>query len=122
MEMYLVITIIVGYLFGSKGKKGYVLTIDQLKSNIAEQNSKITGQESLITEKINAIMTLTAERDVQKTNAENYTHQLVSQKEGYERQIDTLKSESEKALQEESRRGQRLLDEQKASFEKQIND
>jgi len=129
MEMYLVITIIavivmaiVGYLFGSKGKKGYVLTIDQLKSNIAEQNSKITGQESLITEKINAIMTLTAERDVQKANAENYTHQLASLKEGYERQIDTLKSESEKALNEESRRGQRLLDEQKASFEKQIND
>ncbi|MBR5084133.1 MAG: DNA recombination protein RmuC [Prevotella sp.] len=78
-------------------------------------------------------MTLTSERDVQKTNAENYSiqlgtqkenyeKQLGAQKEGYEQQIVTLKSEAEQTLKKESERSQQLLSEQKASYEKLIAD
>lgn len=79
------------------------------------------------------IMTLTSERDVQKTNAENYSNQLGTQKdnyekqldtqkEGYEQQIVTLKSEAEQTLKKESERSQQQLSEQKASFEKQMSE
>lgn len=129
MEMNLVIAIIaiivmavVGYFLGNRGKKGYVLTIDQLRSNIAELGRKNAGQEAAIAEKTNAITTLTAERDVQKTNADNYSHQLAAQKEGYEQQIVALKSDSERALQNELERSQKLLNEQKAAYEKQMAD
>lgn len=57
------------------------------------------------------ITTLTAERDVQKTNAENYSRQLDSQKDGYEKLLGTQKVDYEK----------RIVD-QKASYENQIKD
>ena len=79
MELYLVIAIVaiivmavVGYFVGNRGKKGYVLTIGNLENNIKELGDKIAGKESELAEKVNAIMTLTSERDVQKTNADNY--------------------------------------------------
>ncbi len=77
MEIILVITIVaaglaafLGYYMGSRGKDGYV-------------------------EKITA---LTAERDVQKTNAENAQRQLEVQKSFFESQIAALKETHEKQI------------------------
>ena len=117
MEVYFVIGIIaivvmavLGYLLGSREKKEYVRTISKLEGDVAALNQKIVGQESVITEKVNAITTLTAERDVQKTNAENSSRQLDAQKVTFEKQ-----TADQKALY-----GQQIA-ELKASFEKQLN-
>ena len=105
MELYLTITIIavvvmgvLGYLMGNRGKQTYVENIGKLENNIAELTHKLAGQESVINEKTNAITALTAERDVQKTNAENLDKQLGTQKEGYEQQLNTQKENFEKQL------------------------
>ena len=66
MEIYLIITIIaiivmtvLGYFVGNRGKKGL----------------------------IDNVIKLTAERDVQKTNVENLTKQIETQKDFYENQM-----------------------------------
>ena len=65
---------------------------------------------------------MTADRDVQKANAENYSLQLISQKGDYEKRIIDLKAEADKILQNELARGQKQLNEQKASSQKLIDD
>ena len=71
MEIYLIITIIaiivmtvLGYFVGNRGKKGL----------------------------IDNVIKLTAERDVQKTNVENLTKQLETQKASYEEQLNEKKA------------------------------
>ena len=129
MEFYLVVAIIsivvmsiLGYLIGNRGKQSYLESIGKLENNIANLTKKITEQESLISERGNVISTLTADRDVQKANAENYSHQLISQKSDYEKRIIDLKAEANKILQNELARGQKQLNEQKASSQKLIDD
>lgn len=129
MEFYLVVAIIsifvmsiLGYLIGNRGKQSYLESIGKLENNIANLTKKITEQESLISERGNVISTLTADRDVQKANAENYSHQLISQKGDYEKRIIDLKAEADKILQNELVRGQKQLNEQKASSQKLIDD
>lgn len=129
MEFYLVVAIIsivvmsiLGYLIGNRGKQSYLESIGKLENNIANLTKKITEQESLISERGNVISTLTADRDVQKANAENYSHQLISQKGDYEKRIIDLKAEADKNLQNELARGQKQLNEQKASSQKLIDD
>lgn len=129
MEFYLVVAIIsivvmsiLGYLIGNRGKQSYLESIGKLENNIAILTKKITEQESLISERGNVISTLTADRDVQKANAENYSHQLISQKGDYEKRIIDLKAEADKILQNELARGQKQLNEQKASSQKLIDD
>lgn len=129
MEFYLAVAIIsivvmsiLGYLIGNRGKQSYLESIGKLENNIANLTKKITEQESLISERGNVISTLTADRDVQKANAENYSHQLISQKGDYEKRIIDLKAEADKILQNELARGQKQLNEQKASSQKLIDD
>lgn len=129
MEFYLVVAIIsivvmsiLGYMIGNRGKQSYLESIGKLENNIANLTKKITEQESLISERGNVISTLTADRDVQKANAENYSHQLISQKGDYEKRIIDLKAEADKILQNELARGQKQLNEQKASSQKLIDD
>jgi DNA recombination protein RmuC len=151
MEIYLVVAIIsivvmsiLGYLIGNRGKKSYMESIGKLENNISELYKKISEQESLISERGNVISTLTADRDVQKANAENFSLQLISQKESFEKQqssqrenfetrlesqkgdyekrIIDLKAEADKVLQNELARGQKQLNDQKASSQKLIDD
>ena len=129
MEFYLAVAIIsivvmsiLGYLIGNRGKQSYLESIGKLENNIANLTKKITEQESLISERGNVISTLTADRDVQKANAENYSLQLISQKGDYEKRIIDLKAEADKILQNELARGQKQLNEQKASSQKLIDD
>lgn len=151
MEIYLVVAIIsivvmsiLGYLIGNRGKKSYMESIGKLENNISELYKKISEQESLISERGNVISTLTADRDVQKANAENFSLQLISQKASFEKQqssqrenfetrlesqkgdyekrIIDLKAEADKVLQNELARGQKQLNDQKASSQKLIDD
>ena len=127
MELYLTITIIavvvmgvLGYLMGNRGKQTYVENIGKLENNIAELTHKLAGQESVINEKTNAITALTAERDVQKTNAENLDKQLGTQKEGYEQQLNTQKENFEKQLDMQRGAYEEHIKELKTSFEQQL--
>jgi DNA recombination protein RmuC len=107
MEIYLIAAIIaivvmaiLGYFIGNRGKNIYVETIGKLEQNINTLNSRIAEKESVINEKANAITALTAERDVQKTTAENYEKQLRSQKDDYDRQLKEMKEAFDKQLNE----------------------
>ena len=129
METYLIIAIIaiilmaaLGYFIGNRGKKGFILTIGKLESNIAELGKKIAGQEALIAEKGNIITTLTAERDVQKTNAENFSHLLDTQKSDYEKRIDTQKDDFATQIESLKAYYEKLLASQKAAFEEQTKE
>ena len=79
MEIYLVITVIaiivmtvLGYFVGNRGKKGL----------------------------IENVIKLTAERDVQKTNVENLTKQIETQKASYEEQMNERKIAYDSQMQE----------------------
>lgn len=79
MEIYLIITIIaiivmtvLGYFVGNRGKKGL----------------------------IDNVIKLTAERDVQKTNVENLTKQIETQKASYEEQMNERKIAYDSQMQE----------------------
>ena len=79
MEIYLIITIIaiivmtvLGYFVGNRGKKGL----------------------------IDNVIKLTAERDVQKTNVENLTKQIETQKASYEEQMNERKAAYDSQMQE----------------------
>ena len=79
MEIYLIITIIaiivmtvLGFFVGSRGKKGL----------------------------IENVIKLTAERDVQKTNVENLTKQIETQKASYEEQMNERKIAYDSQMQE----------------------
>jgi DNA recombination protein RmuC len=103
MEIYLIIIIIAvismaawGYHVGNRKKRAFVQTI----------------------------IKLTAERDVQKAHADNFSHQLDVQKNAFEKQYATLKEE-QKSSYERQLQGQKELFEQqiadlKASFEQQL--
>ena len=99
MEIILVITIVaaglaafLGYYMGSRGKDGYV-------------------------EKITA---LTAERDVQKTNAENAQRQLEVQKSFFEQQIADLNASFDKQLRQAKEANEGQIASLKETHEKQI--
>jgi len=99
MEIYMIVAIVlcgimgvVGYMIGNRGKDGYMQTIT----------------------------TLTAERDVQKANAENATKQLDTQKEEYERNMQNLKAEHDKNIQALREENEKSLKRQQEAFEQQI--
>ena len=99
MEIYMIVAIVlcgimgvVGYMIGNRGKDGYMQTIT----------------------------TLTAERDVQKANAENATKQLDTQKEEYERNMQNLKAENDKNIQALREENEKSLKRQQEAFEQQI--
>lgn len=80
MEIYILIALVmgaVGFFVGKLGK-------DQLEKEMARQAE--------------LIKTLTSERDVQKTLAENYSTQLANQKENFERQLASQRDNYEKQL------------------------
>ena len=66
------------------------------------------------------IMKLTTERDVQKNNAENYLHQLDTQKTEAEKLLSTQKTEAQKQLDMQKVAYDQQIDALKDSFEKQL--
>ena len=103
--IYVALSIVVGivvivalFLIVKRGKNGgadsSVLT-DNLRAQISALGNKVNEQEKTIIAQQNEIKTLTSERDVQKSKAENYKTFFESQKAElkalYDRQIAELK-------------------------------
>lgn len=120
-----VIMVAVGFALGNKSKgngQNNTELIDNLHAQLADLTRKIQAQESTITSQQNQIITLTSERDVQKTHAENFCAQLTLQKTDFEKQINTLKENTQQTINTERDRNVKRENELKETFEKQLAD
>lgn len=120
-----VIMVAVGFALGNKSKgngQNNTELIDNLHAQLTDLTRKIQAQESTITNQQNQIITLTSERDVQKTHAENFCAQLTLQKTDFEKQISTLKENNQQTINTERDRNVKRENELKETFEKQLAD
>ena len=129
MEIYFLAALIAviamtvaGYLMGSRGRKGLVETIGKQENSIALLNTKVAEQEATLKENGSTITTLTAERDVQKANADHFARQMEDQKEGYEQLIRKLEETAANMKQEETKRNAEVLEKIKAAYGQQIDE
>ncbi len=120
-----VIMVAVGFALGNKSKgngQNNAELIDNLHAQLTDLTSKIQAQESTIANQQSQIITLTSERDVQKTHAENFCAQLTLQKTDFEKQISTLKENNQQTINTERDRNVKRENELKETFEKQLAD
>lgn len=120
-----VIMVAVGFVLGSKSKgngQNNTELIDNLHAQLTDLTRKIQAQESTIANQQNQIITLTSERDVQKTHAENFCAQLTLQKTDFEKQMSTLKENTQQTINTERDRNVKRESELKETFEKQLAD
>lgn len=120
-----VIMVAVGFVLGNKSKgngQNNAELIDNLHAQLTDLTRKIQAQESTIANQQNQIITLTSERDVQKTHAENFCAQLTLQKTDFEKQISTLKENNQQTVNTERDRNVKRENELKETFEKQLAD
>ena len=120
-----VIMVAVGFALGNKSKgngQSNTELIDNLHAQLTDLTRKIQAQESTIANQQNQIITLTSERDVQKTHAENFCAQLTLQKTDFEKQINTLKENTQQTINTEKDRNAKRENELKETFEKQLAD
>ena len=120
-----VIMVAVGFALGNKSKgngQNNAELIDNLHAQLTDLTRKIQAQESTIANQQNQIITLTSERDVQKTHAENFCAQLTLQKTDFEKQMSTLKENTQQTINTESDRNVKRESELKETFEKQLAD
>ena len=119
------ISFFIGKKIGKPGENNEKVL--SLESRITELTNKLATQEGTINDQASKITELTSERDVQKTNAENATKQLESQRlqdekqlsdkvQSYDKQIEELKSTHEKRIGELK---QESADEKKAASDRQ---
>lgn len=120
-----VIMVAVGFALGNKSKgngQNNAELIDNLHAQLTDLTKKIQAQESTIANQQNQIITLTSERDVQKTHAENFCAQLTLQKTDFEKQMSTLKENTQQTINTERDRNVKRENELKETFEKQLAD
>ena len=120
-----VIMVAVGFALGNKSKgngQNNAELIDNLHAQLTDLTRKIQAQESTIANQQNQIITLTSERDVQKTHAENFCAQLTLQKTDFEKQMRTLKENTQQTINTERDRNVKRESELKETFEKQLAD
>lgn len=120
-----VIMVAVGFALGNKSKgngQNNTELIDNLHAQLTDLTRKIQAQESTIANQQNQIITLTSERDVQKTHAENFCTQLTLQKTDFEKQMSTLKENTQQTINTERDRNVKRENELKETFEKQLAD
>ena len=120
-----VIMVAVGFVLGGKSKgngQNNTELIDNLHAQLTDLTRKIQAQESTIANQQNQIITLTSERDVQKTHAENFCAQLTLQKTDFEKQMSTLKENTQQTINTERDRNVKRENELKETFEKQLAD
>lgn len=120
-----VIMVAVGFALGNKSKgngQNNAELIDNLHAQLTDLTRKIQAQESTIANQQNQIITLTSERDVQKTHAENFCAQLTLQKTDFEKQMSTLKENTQQTINTERDRNVKRENELKETFEKQLAD
>ena len=120
-----VIMVAVGFALGNKSKgngENNAELIDNLHAQLTDLTRKIQAQESTIANQQNQIITLTSERDVQKTHAENFCAQLTLQKTDFEKQMSALKENTQQTINTERDRNVKRESELKETFEKQLAD
>lgn len=120
-----VIMVAVGFALGNKSKgngQNNAELIDNLHAQLTDLTRKIQAQESTIATQQNQIITLTSERDVQKTHAENFCAQLTLQKTDFEKQMSALKENTQQTINTERDRNVKRESELKETFEKQLAD
>ena len=120
-----VIMVAVGFALGNKSKgngQNNAELIDNLHAQLTYLTRKIQAQESTIATQQNQIITLTSERDVQKTHAENFCAQLTLQKTDFEKQMSALKENTQQTINTERDRNVKRESELKETFEKQLAD
>ncbi len=120
-----VIMVAVGFALGNKSKgngQNNAELIDNLHAQLTDLTRKIQAQESTIANQQNQIITLTSERDVQKTHAENFCAQLTLQKTDFEKQMSTLKENTQQTINTERDRNVKRESDPKETFEKQLAD
>ena len=120
-----VIMVAVGFALGNKSKgngQNNAELIDNLHAQLTDLTRKIQAQESTIANQQNQIITLTSERDVQKTHAENFCAQLTLQKIDFEKQMSALKENTQQTINTERDRNVKRESELKETFEKQLAD
>ena len=120
-----VIMVAVGFALGNKSKgngQNNAELIDNLHAQLTDLTRKIQAQESTIANQQNQIITLTSERDVQKTHAENFCAQLTLQKTDFEKQMSALKENTQQTINTERDRNVKRENELKETFEKQLAD
>ena len=120
-----VIMVAVGFVLGNKSKgngQNNAELIDNLHAQLTDLTRKIQAQESTIANQQSQIITLTSERDVQKTHAENFCAQLTLQKTDFEKQMSTLKENTQQTINTERDRNVKRENELKETFEKQLAD
>ncbi len=129
MTLYLIVAAVfaaalfLGLYLGGKGRHGYAekaALADSLQARVAELTGKNEEQARQISTYVEQVTALTAERDVQKTNADNFCAQLDAQKTDAARQLAELKSEGEAALRDERERAAQRAAEQQQTHERQL--
>ncbi|MCR4811694.1 MAG: DNA recombination protein RmuC [Bacteroidales bacterium] len=127
MTLYYVISILVivlisvlAYFIGNRGKKNIEQDKTRLENDIIELKKEKANKDSELTIRNEEIKKLTAERDVQKNNAENYEKQTVAQKEEFEKRIEEAKNNFAARAEEQKETLTKQYDELKRTYEQQI--
>lgn len=120
MEIYLIIAVagmmimtIIGFLVGKKNGsyENGSEKLTALENKVIELNAKNSEQEMIINNYINEVRTLTTEREVQRTNAENLA-----------KRWEDFRTETDKRNAEEKERHEKELNSLKANYEKQLSE
>mgnify|MGYP004519032003 FL=1 len=91
-----IIMVVVGFSLGNKSKgnqQDSAELINNLHSQVAELNEKVKARETTISNQAEQIKTLTSERDVQKAHADNFNSMLATQKDSYEKLLNSQKED-----------------------------
>lgn len=127
MTLYYVISILVivlisvlAYFIGNRGKKDIEQDKTRLEKDLVELKKEKADKDSELTLRNEEIKKLTAERDVQKNNAENYEKQTVAQKEEFEKRIEEAKNNFAARAEEQKETLTKQYDELKRTYEQQI--
>ena len=119
-----ILMVAVGFILGTRGKSGQqgdnAVLLDNLRSQLANQDQKMKQQEQTLSAQQETIRNLTAERDVQKAHADSFREQLTSQKDDYEQRLRSQKEEADDALKSEREEQQRRHNELREGYDKQL--
>ena len=119
-----ILMVAVGFILGTRGKSGQqgdnAVLLDNLRSQLANQDQKMKQQEQTLSAQQETIRNLTAERDVQKAHANSFREQLTSQKDDYEQRLRSQKEEADATLKSEREEQQRRHNELREGYDKQL--
>ena len=129
MTVFYIVSIIVivlmsalGYFIGNRGKKAIEQDKNRLENDIVELKKEKAEKESELSRRGDEITALTAERDVQKANAENYEKKIDDLQKDYEQRIKDAKTDFATRTEDQKVSFTKQYNELKQTYEKQISD